>query len=69
MKLKCVKNLVVGESIIIMKNDIIKIFGNEHDNTMKYRMYDVVVVKSLMCEDMEAYLDIHQIAAHFEYDN
>jgi hypothetical protein len=68
MKLMCVKNLVISKAIIIMKSDIIEVLNVTYNERRETTDYDVIVVKSKMCEDMEITLDITQIADHFEYD-
>ena len=64
----CVKNLVISKAIIIMKSDIIEVLNVTYNERRETTDYDVIVVKSKMCEDMEITLDITQIADHFEYD-
>jgi len=68
MKLMCVKNLVISKTVLIMKSDIIEVLSVEYDERQETMDYNVIVVKSKMCEDMELNLDIIQIADHFEYD-
>ena len=68
MKLICVKNLVISKTVLIMKSDIIEVLNVTYDEKQETTDYDVIVVKSKICEDMELNLDITQIADHFEYD-
>ena len=68
MKLKCIKSLVIGDMILIMKNDIIELGLGEEDKAGEM-YYDIQVVTSQMSEGMEACVSIHKIAEHFEYLN
>ena len=69
MKLKCTKNLVVGDQILIMKHDIIEILDSDivESEQKAVRWYDCQVVVSSMVEEMEFSIDIFQLAEHFEY--
>jgi len=69
MKLMCVKNLVISKAVLIMKSDIIEVLNVTYDETRETTDYDVIVVNSSVCEDMELSLDITQIADHFEYNS
>jgi hypothetical protein len=68
MKLMCIKNLVLSKAILIMKSDIIEVLNVTYDERQETTDYDIIVVKSKICDDMELTLDITQIADHFEYD-
>jgi len=74
---KCTKNLALNAShIIIMKNDIIEIIGSNfveylHHPEGGIMEYDIKIVVSGMLapECLETYIDIFQLAEHFEYLN
>ena len=69
MLLKCTKNLVVADQILIMKHDIIKILDSdtvEKGNSV-VRWFDCEIEVSQLAEEgMEVSLSIHDIAEHFE---
>ena len=66
MKLRCFKNLVVGNSFLIMKGDIVELLsGEEAKSGVTY--YEIMVVQSGFVEGLEGTLSIRDIAGHFEY--
>ena len=66
MKLRCFKNLVVADSILIMKGDLIEIISGEETKSGVMN-YDIMVLDGGFMDGIEATVSIHDIAGHFEY--
>ena len=66
MKLRCFKNLVVANSTLIMKGDLIDLISGEEtkSGTMNY---EIQVLEGGFMEGLEVTVSIHDIAGHFEY--
>lgn len=64
-KLRCTKNLVLGNQVVIMKHDIIELLRHSSPSGLKW--FDINVEISNMCEGMKLTISIHQLAEHFEY--
>ena len=70
-KLRCTKNLVLGNQVVIMKHDIIELldsdFIEDESEGGGMRWFDINVEISNMCEGMELSISILQLAEYFEY--
>jgi len=70
LELKCTKNLLVDNVLLIMKNDVIKVYNNdfvEDDKGNTVCWFNCEVLVSRFCQGMEIDLKAQQIADHFEY--
>ena len=64
-KFKCTKNLVLDSQVIIMKHDVIEIIESDHIGDVLW--FDINVLISGMCQDLELSIDIDKFGEHFEY--
>ncbi len=70
LMLKCTKNLLIDNVVLIMKDDIIEVGDNdfvEDDKGNTVNWFNCEVLISRFCQGMEIDLKAQQIADHFEY--